>query len=138
MARTKATLSTSAIITKGQIPATEIVDSAASGQPVIVVKWPAEVGAEVLSVKLCPDGAAPDYVVGRAGVSISSAGDLIPAGLAGAPLSIGGVVKRGDWLTVKSGRFVKAIKGDRAICEAGADAIAGDLIAAATLSFVIP
>ena len=117
---------------KAILDATEAAPALGKGQPVVVTKWPADNTVEPYTVKTCPDGQVPDFVVGRTAVS-GSPGDIIYVG-PGAPVLIGGAVKRGDLLTVKSGRFQKAGAGDLCVCTASADGALGDVIAAAPLT----
>lgn len=117
---------------KAILDATETAPALGKGQPVTVTRWPADTTVDPHTVKTCPDGQAPDFVVGRAAVS-GSPGDILYAG-PGAPVLLGGAVKRGDLLVVKSGRFAKAAAGDVCVCTASADGASGDLIAAAPLT----
>lgn len=117
---------------KAILDATETAPALGKGQPVTVTKWPADNTVEPYTVKTCPDGQVPDFVVGRTAVS-GSPGDIIYVG-PGAPVLIGGTAKRGDLLVVKSGRFAKAAAGDVCVCTASADGASGDLVAAAPLT----
>lgn len=114
---------------KAILDATEAAPALGKGQPVVVTKWPVDTTVDPYTVKTCPDGQVPDYVVGRTAVS-GSAGDILYVG-PGAPILLGGTVKRGDLLVVKSGRFVKAGAGDLCVVAASVDAASGDLVAAA-------
>jgi hypothetical protein len=51
----------------------------------------------------------------------------------GAPISLSGTVAKGDLLTVSSGGFMKATKGNKVICAAAAAGVAGDIISAAAI-----
>lgn len=127
MARYK-TLVDQPIISKAKLDPAETAPALGKGQPVVATKWPVEGSAEIMLVKTCPDGQVPDYVVGNAALSGSSPGDVVAAGLPGVPVLIGGAVKRGDLLVVKSGRFRGAVAKDVCVCTASQDAAAGDLI----------
>lgn len=116
---------------KAVLDATEAAPALGKGQPVTVTKWPADNTVEPYTVKTCPDGQVPDFVVGRTAVS-GSPGDVLYVG-PGAPVLCGGAVKRGDLLTVKSGKFQKGIAKDLCACAASQDAAAGDLIPAAAI-----
>jgi len=117
---------------KAVLDAAETAPALGKGQPVVVTKWPTDNTVEPYTVKTCPDGQVPDFVIGRTAVS-GSPGDIIYVG-PGAPVLIGGAAKRGDLLTVKSGRFQKAGAGDLCVCTASADGALGDVIAAAPLT----
>lgn len=132
MARYK-TLVDQPLISKAKLDLAETAPALGKGQPVVVTKWPAEGTAETLLVKVCPDGQIPDFVVGNAALSAASPGDVIAVGMPGSPVLCGGAVKRGDLLTVKSGKFQKGIAKDLCACAASQDAAAGDLIPAAAI-----
>ena len=117
---------------KAVLDAAETAPALGKGQPVVVTKWPTDNTVEPYMVKICPDGQVPEFVVGRTAVS-GSPGDITYVG-PGAPVLLGGAVKRGDLLVVKSGRFQKAGAGDLCVCTASADGALGDVIAAAPLT----
>ena len=71
---------------KAILDATEAAPALGKGQPVVVTKWPADNTVEPYTVKTCPDGQVPDFVVGRTAVS-GSPGDIIYVG-PGAPVLI--------------------------------------------------
>ena len=126
MARYK-TLADSPIIAKAKLDPTETAPALGKGQPLTVTKFPAEGTSEIYLVKTCADGVVPDFVVGNTAIS-SSPGDMLYAGMPGAPVLLGGAVTRGDLLSVKSGKFVKAAAKDVCVFMASTTGAAGDLI----------
>ena len=54
---------------KAILDATEAAPALGKGQPVVVTKWPADTTVDPYTVKTCPDGQVPDFVVGRTAVS---------------------------------------------------------------------
>ncbi len=85
---------------KAILDAAETAPALGKGQPVVVTKWPADTTVEPYTVKTCPDGQVPDYVVGRTAVS-GSPGDILYVG-PGAGVPRRGAVS-GDLLVVQVG-----------------------------------
>jgi hypothetical protein len=108
------------------------VSSASTGQPLTMVS---DNGNGAIMVLPCADDVVPDYVGGVAPVQKAVAGSIHPI-YAGAPISLGGTVVRGDKLMVSGGQFVKATTGKKAICCAASDGGAGDIIQAAPIPVV--
>jgi hypothetical protein len=127
MARMK-TATDGPIILKAKLDPLETAPALGKGQPVRVTSWPIENTATLFLVKICPDGEVPDFVVGNLALSASSPGDIMISCYPAAPALLGGTVKKGDLLTVKGAKFVKAVAGNKAVGCASMDGVADDLI----------
>lgn len=136
MARSK-TFVDGPVISKAQLDPAETVPALGKGQPLRVTKWPAEKSTDVFLVKTCPDAEIPDFVVGNSAVSSGSPGDIVYVSYPGSPVLLGGTVAKRDPLVVKSGKFVKAIKGEKYVTCAALDGVAGDLIPSAPVSDMV-
>jgi len=137
MARSKTSVD-GPVILKAQLDPIETAPALGKGQPLRVTTWPAEKSTDVFLVKTCPDGEIPDFVVGNSAVSAAAPGDIVYVNYPGAPALLGGIVSKRDPLVVKSGKFIKAVKGDKYVTCAALDGVAGDLIPSATISDIIP
>lgn len=137
MARSKTSVD-GPLISKAQLDPTETAPALGKGQPLRVTTWPAEKSTDVFLVKTCPDGEIADFVVGNSAVSAGAPGDIVYVNYPGSPVLLGGAVSKRDPLVVKSGKFIKAIKGDKYVTCAAIDGVAGDLIPSASISDIIP
>ncbi len=137
MARSKTSVD-GPLISKAQLDPIETAPALGKGQPLRVTTWPSEKSSNVYLVKTCPDGEVPDFVVGNSAVSAGSPGDIVYVSYPGSPVLLGGTVTKRDPLAVKSGKFIRAIKGDKYVTCAALDGVAGDLIPSATISDIIP
>lgn len=124
-------------IFRGQVDPGEIAFAVlGAGQPLRFVTWAtAEAPNNPYTVKVCPDGEAPD------GVAIAAIGIASPAAIAyalpGCPVLLGGTVAKGDLLTVSGGKWVKATAGKVAILAAASAGSANDLIMSALIPVTV-
>ncbi len=116
------------LIAKAQLDPIETAPALGKGQPLRVTTWPAEKTSDVYLVKTCPDGEVPDFVVGNIAISAASPGDIMYASYPSAPALLGAAVKKGDFLVVKSGKFIKALAKNTCVGCASVDGASGDLI----------
>lgn len=126
------------VIAKGQLDPTESAPALGKGQPLRVTTWPIEKSVDLFLCITCPDGEAPDFVVGNNALSGSGQGDMVAIGYPSAPALLGGAVKKGDLLTVKSGKFIKASTGNVVVGRASLDGVSGDIISIFSLTQIAP
>lgn len=126
------------VIVKGQLDPAESAPALGKGQPLRVTTWPIEKSVDLFLCITCPDGEAPDFVVGNNALSGSGQGDMVTVGYPNAPALLGGTVKKGDLLTVKSGKFTKAATGNLCVGRASLDGVSGDIISILPLTQTAP
>lgn len=126
------------VIGKGQLDPAESAPALGKGQPLRVTTWPLEKTIDLFLCITCPDGESPDFVVGNNALSGSGQGDMLTVGYASAPALLGGTVKKGDLLTVKSGKFTKAATGNLCVGRASVDGVSGDIISILPLTQTAP
>ena len=126
------------VIGKGQLDPAESAPALGKGQPLRVTTWPLEKTTDLFLCITCPDGEAPDFVVGNNALSGSGQGDMVTVGYPSAPALLGGTVKKGDLLTVKSGKFTKAATGNVCVGRASLDGVSGDIISILPLTQAAP
>lgn len=132
------TIADTPMIVKGQLDPTEVAPALGKGQPLRITTWPLEKTTDLFLCVTCPDGETPDFVVGNNALSGSGPGDMITLGYPSAPALLGGIVKKGDLLTVKSGKFTKAATGNVCVGRASLDGASGDVISILPLTQTAP